>query len=38
MIEDALRETFAAQSVHIDALLPIHRHGSVSFECHKFSS
>ncbi len=32
-------QALAAQAVHIDALLPIHRHGSVSLQCHdSFSS
>src|ERR1700732_973428 len=28
------RQPFAAQPVKIDALLPIHRHGSVRLQCH----
>ena len=33
------RQALAAQPVEVDALLPIHRHGSVSFQCHvKLSS
>ncbi len=28
------RQALAAQAIHIDALLPIHCHGSVSFQCH----
>src|SRR5579863_9367139 len=30
-----LLQTFAAQPVEVDSVLPIHRHRSVCFECHK---
>ena len=29
------RQPLLAQAIEIDALLPIHRHGSVSFQCHR---
>jgi hypothetical protein len=32
-----LLQAFAAQPIEIDPVLPIDRHGSVCFECHKNS-
>ena len=32
------RQAFAAQTVEVDALLPIHRHRAVGFQCHNKTS